>query len=119
MMKENIWNRVRTEFKSLFPGDVYDSWFENLESLNTDDEDTLMLGTSNEFAAIWIQDNYLDLISQKVRSAAGRAIQVVIEVTGDGKEERRDRVEPRHRSYPRTGAKDRIRPVTAQSSKYL
>ncbi len=104
MMKKDIWNTVRTEFKSLFP-DVYDSWFENLKRLDTDDEDTLMLGTSNEFAAIWIQDNYLDLISQKVRTAAGRAMQVVIEVTDDGREERQGPEGPRHRRYPRTGTR--------------
>ncbi len=103
-MKKDIWNTVRTEFKSLFP-DVYDSWFENLKRLDTDDEDTLMLGTSNEFAAIWIQDNYLDLISQKVRTAAGRAMQVVIEVTDDGREERQGPEGPRHRRYPRTGTR--------------
>ena len=84
IMKEDIWSSVKTEFRSLFPEDVYDSWFESLDSINTDDKDTLMLGTSNEFAAIWIQDNYLDLINHKVRLAAGRAMQVVIEVTGEG-----------------------------------
>ena len=102
-MKEDIWSSVKTEFRSLFPEDVYDSWFENLDSINTDDKDTLMLGTSNEFAAIWIQDNYLDLINQKVRLAAGRAMQVVIEVTGEGKEDRRALVEPRTKNNHRSG----------------
>ena len=102
-MKEDIWSSVKTEFRSLFPEDVYDSWFESLDSINTDDKDTLMLGTSNEFAAIWIQDNYLDLINHKVRLAAGRAMQVVIEVTGEGKEDRRALVEPRTKKNHRSG----------------
>ncbi|AWT59427.1 MAG: Chromosomal replication initiator protein DnaA [Candidatus Moanabacter tarae] len=102
-MKEDIWSSVKTEFRSLFPEEVYDSWFENLDSINTDDKDTLMLGTSNEFAAIWIQDNYLDLINQKVRLAAGRAMQVIIEVTGEGNEDRRAIVEPRIKNKHRSG----------------
>ena len=35
-----------------------------------------MLGVPNDFAAIWIHDNYLDLISQRLRLAAGRMVHV-------------------------------------------
>ena len=80
---KKIWNVVRSEFKSLFPADVFETWFANLRMLR-ENEDVLVLSAPNEFAAIWIQDNYLDLISQKVHLAAGQALDVVIEVDGSG-----------------------------------
>jgi chromosomal replication initiator protein len=46
-------------------------WFEAIECLEEEsDSDTLVLGVQNDFAAIWIHDNYLDLITQHVRSKA-------------------------------------------------
>ncbi len=50
-------------------------WFEPLRCLAAT-EDALVLGVSNDFAAIWIHDNYLDLISQRLRLAAGRMVHV-------------------------------------------
>lgn len=50
-------------------------WFEPLSYLAAT-EDALVLGVPNDFAAIWIHDNYLDLISQRLRLAAGRMVHV-------------------------------------------
>jgi len=87
---EKVWNVVKSEFESLFPADVWETWFANLRMLREND-DVIVLGAPNEFAAIWIQDNYLDLISQKVNLAAGRPVDVVVEVNGS--ENRDDRAD--------------------------
>lgn len=79
-LKRDLWSVVRSELRSMFPHDVYETWFDTLKRIN-ESEDSIVIGTPSEFAAYWIQDNYLDLISQKVRSAAGRPMNVVIEVT--------------------------------------
>jgi chromosomal replication initiator protein len=50
-------------------------WFEPLICVESG-EDSLTLGVPNDFAAIWIHDNYLDLISQRLRMAAGRLVHV-------------------------------------------
>lgn len=50
-------------------------WFEPMSCLAAT-EDALVLGVPNDFAAIWIHDNYLDLISQRLRLAAGRMVHV-------------------------------------------
>jgi chromosomal replication initiator protein len=42
-------------------------------------EDTITLGVPNDFAAIWIHDNYLDLISQRLRLTAGRTVNVILQ----------------------------------------
>ncbi len=73
----NHWETVKNDFKSIFPEDVYQMWFEPVVCLETND-DSLTLGVTNDFAAIWINDNYLDLISQRLRLNTGRDYQVKI-----------------------------------------
>jgi chromosomal replication initiator protein len=71
----NLWETVKCDFKSLFPEDVFQLWFEPIVCLETS-EDSITLGVPNDFAAIWIHDNYLDLISQRLRLTAGRTVSV-------------------------------------------
>jgi chromosomal replication initiator protein len=71
----NLWETVKCDFKSLFPEDVFQMWFEPLVCLEVT-EDAMVLGVPNDFAAIWIHDNYLDLISQRLRLTAGRLVAV-------------------------------------------
>src|SRR6202789_2621750 len=74
-LPHNLWETVKCDFKSLFPEDVFQMWFEPVVCLETS-EDAITLGVPNDFAAIWIHDNYLDLITQRLRLTAGRAVSV-------------------------------------------
>src|SRR6478752_3689532 len=74
-LQTNLWETVKCDLKGLFPDDVFQMWFEPLRCLDTS-EDTVTLGVPNDFAAIWIHDNYLDLITQRMRMTAGRMVQV-------------------------------------------
>lgn len=76
-----LWETVKQDFKTLFPEDVFQLWFEPLECLETTD-DALTLGVPNDFAAIWIHDNYLDLIVQRLRLTTGRAMEVKLKKSG-------------------------------------
>ncbi len=71
----SLWETVKCDFKGLFPEDVYQLWFEPIVCLEAT-EDSLTLGVPNDFAAIWINDNYLDLIVQRLRLTSGRAVSV-------------------------------------------
>jgi len=74
-LSPSLWETVKCDFKGLFPEDVYHMWFEPMCCLATS-EDTMTLGVPNDFAAIWIHDNYLDLITQRLRLNTGRLITV-------------------------------------------
>ena len=74
-LQTSLWETVKCDLKGLFPDDVFQMWFEPMRCLETT-EDAVTLGVQNDFAAIWIHDNYLDLISQRLRLAAGRLVQV-------------------------------------------
>ncbi|MFT3866882.1 MAG: chromosomal replication initiator protein DnaA [Nibricoccus sp.] len=76
----NLWETVKSDFKGLFPEDVFKLWFEPIVCLELN-EDHLTLGVPNDFAAIWINDNYLDLITQRLRLSTGRAITVKLKKT--------------------------------------
>jgi chromosomal replication initiator protein len=70
-----LWQTVKQDFKSLFPEDVFQLWFEPIVCLSASEE-CITLGVPNDFAAIWINDNYLDLIVQRLRLSAGRDVAV-------------------------------------------
>jgi chromosomal replication initiator protein len=76
----SLWETVKCDFKSLFPEDVFQMWFEPLVCLETT-TDSMTLGVPNDFAAIWIHDNYLDLITQRLRLTAGRMVTVTLRKT--------------------------------------
>jgi chromosomal replication initiator protein len=76
----SLWETVKCDFKSLFPEDVFQMWFEPLVCLETNG-DSITLGVPNDFAAIWIHDNYLDLITQRLRLNAGRMVNVTLRKT--------------------------------------
>jgi chromosomal replication initiator protein len=71
----NLWETVKCDLKGLFPDDVFQMWFEPMRCVESS-EDSVTLGVPNDFAAIWIHDNYLDLISQRLRLTAGRMVSV-------------------------------------------
>lgn len=74
-----LWQSITSELKNLFPADVYEMWFSDLQcTLETDSK--IVLEANSEFNAIWIENNFLDLIAQQARSFAGSAMQVAIEV---------------------------------------
>src|ERR1039457_1215308 len=73
----SLWETVKCDFKSLFPEDVFQMWFEPVVCLEISG-DSMTLGVPNDFAAIWIHDNYLDLITQRLRLTAGRMVNVTL-----------------------------------------
>ncbi len=77
-------------------------WFSDL--LCTEESDSkLVLQAASEFNAIWIENNFIDVIAQQARSFSGSQIDVVIEAAGSelvkpraerSSNERRNRVAP-------------------------
>ena len=83
----NLWETVKCDFKGLFPEDVFQMWFEPVACVEATD-DTIVLGVPNDFAAIWIHDNYLDLITQRLRLNAGRMVNVTLKKVDSAAEHR-------------------------------
>jgi chromosomal replication initiator protein len=83
ILSPSLWESVKCDFKGLFPEDVFQMWFEPMVCLEAS-EDVMTLGVPNDFAAIWIHDNYLDLITQRLRLTAGRMVNVSLKKIDSG-----------------------------------
>lgn len=84
---ENFWDAVKPELQARFNGDVFNMWFKPMDCLRQT-ETEVVLSVPNEFSAIWVEDNYLELISDKIRFVAGRPVQVSIQVFEEGAKSR-------------------------------
>ena len=74
------WDKVSVELKNLLSDDTYETWFQELEP-HSETQDKLILEASNQFAAIWVEDNYLGLIKQTFEKVTGKSVLVSIKVS--------------------------------------
>ena len=100
-----IWERAKEGLFSVVGDKVYESWFSNLEPAGSDDE-TMRLSADGEFTAIWIRDNYMDVLSNQISLAASHNMKVEI-VAREESPQSEDRIEaprtaPRRISAPKS-----------------
>ncbi|MEM9025987.1 MAG: chromosomal replication initiator protein DnaA [Verrucomicrobiota bacterium] len=74
-----LWESILQELKNIFPTDVFHMWFEPMDCEGLSD-DALVITVPNDFASFWVQDNYLDLLTQHASLAAGRTLKVQLKV---------------------------------------
>jgi chromosomal replication initiator protein len=67
---ETFWSSLRENLLEVIPADTFRVWFDNIR-VGHMDEDGCELLTPNEFSAIWIRDNYLDVIRQEADKLVG------------------------------------------------
>jgi chromosomal replication initiator protein len=114
-LSPSLWETVKCDFKSLFPEDVFQMWFEPILCLEAT-EDSITLGVPNDFAAIWIHDNYLDLITQRLRLNAGRLVNVTLKRT-DASRAPKNALH-HHASHASAGDSTRIKPAARRALRY-
>ncbi|RKX30110.1 MAG: chromosomal replication initiator protein DnaA [Verrucomicrobia bacterium] len=76
--EQPVWPLVKAELARQLPKDIFEMWFKPIRCIQ-EEENNLVLSAPNDFAAIWIHDNYLDLIAQRARLEKGHPIEVSIE----------------------------------------
>jgi chromosomal replication initiator protein len=72
---EQLWACLLADLRKTFPRDIFENWFEPLAA-EVDDNGILVLTAPNDFAAIWLEDNYLDMIRERAGMLAGREIEL-------------------------------------------
>ena len=98
---ETFWSSLRDNLLEVIPADTFRVWFDNIR-VGRLDEDGCELITPNEFSAIWIRDNYLDIIRREADRLVARPF--TVELLGDiGNES--------------SGSNDRLAPIPSSSSK--
>jgi len=114
VLQTSLWETVKCDLKGLFPEDVFAMWFEPVRCVETT-EDAITLGVPNDFAAIWIHDNYLDLISQRLRMSAGRMVHVSLRKMENGTAAAVPAIEPKSRPAAKRTLRYDERSATAGS----
>ena len=102
---ETFWSSLRDNLLEVIPADTFRVWFDNIR-VGRLDEDGCELITPNEFSAIWIRDNYLDIIRREADRLVARPF--TVELLGDiGNEssDSNDRMSP----IPSSNTKSRSR----------
>ena len=72
---ETFWNSLREKLLDVIPADTFRVWFDNMRVGRIDDDGCELIAP-NEFSAIWIRDNYLDVIRQEADRLVGRPYSV-------------------------------------------
>ena len=80
LVTQDCWSSVKEELRRVYPKDTYETWFAPLEGECSDHCVTLY--APNDFAAIWIEENYLELIREKCRLASGTEMKVELKSRG-------------------------------------
>lgn len=81
-----LWESTNQQLKNLFPADIYEMWFNDLVCAH-ESRTKIVLEAACEFNAIWIENNFLDVISQQAKSFAGAPVEISIEVAKPEEEE--------------------------------
>jgi chromosomal replication initiation ATPase DnaA len=70
-----LWDSLKNNLCEAIPADTYRVWFNNVR-LARFERDSLEIVAPNEFSAIWIRDNYMDVIQREAKRVAGRTVNV-------------------------------------------
>ncbi len=97
-----IWEKVKAELSELLPHDIFESWFVSVECLSTEGN-SVVLQVPNEFSAIWINDNYLDLLTKAFQRFLGYP--VTISLQNNPTEEDHAREKSHHTAAARSGSR--------------
>ena len=82
ILSPSLWAALQSDFQTLFPSDVYKAWFEPIVCLS-ENADSITLGMPSDFALIWVQDNYRDLLQRRLQLAAGHPVELVMRLSPD------------------------------------
>ncbi len=73
-----IWDKVKAELSELLPRDIFDSWFSSVSCVKAEGS-SIVLQVQNEFSAIWINDNYLDLLTRAFQRFLGYPVSITLQ----------------------------------------
>jgi chromosomal replication initiator protein len=80
--RSEIWFQLNQEIKLLFNEDLFSEWFKPLVCIE-EKTDSLIVETPTDFSAIWIEENYLEILTRKAQDIAGRPMSIEIKVAGN------------------------------------
>jgi chromosomal replication initiator protein len=74
-----LWEPIFASLRTLLSADVFSMWFADIRCLEAD-ADRILLEVPSDFNAIWIENNYLDILSQQIAEHTGRNTAIELRV---------------------------------------
>ena len=74
-----IWNDLRIKIQSVFSEEIFNVWFQDMR-YTRHDENQIEFTVPNDFAIIWIQDNYLDILIKCVCDFFGFKLKILLTI---------------------------------------
>ena len=76
---EKTWMQASETLRTMVNPDLFNLWFDPIQpgSIN---EDTAVLFVPNEFCAVWLKDNYLELLQDVLAHITGKKLNVQLEI---------------------------------------
>ena len=81
---EKTWTKASETLRTMVNPDLFNLWFDPIQP-GTIDEETALLIVPNEFCAVWLKDNYLDLLQDVLAHITGKKLSVQFEVNESAK----------------------------------
>ena len=83
---EKTWLQASETLRTMVNADLFNLWFDPIQpgSIN---EDTAVLVVPNEFCAVWLKDNYLELLQDVLAHITGKKLNVQLEVNKNSADE--------------------------------
>ena len=76
---EKIWLQASETLRTMVNADLFNLWFDPIRpgSIN---EDTAVLIVPNDFCAVWLKDNYLELLQDVLAHITGKKLNIQLEI---------------------------------------
>ena len=81
---EKTWTQATETLRTMVNPDLFNLWFDPIQP-GSIDEETALLIVPNEFCAVWLKDNYLDLLQDVLAHITGKKLNVQFEVNESAK----------------------------------
>ena len=75
----NLWNKTCKHLHELLHPDVYSRWIEVIEPVDLS-ESELTLAVENDYYQTWLEENYLPLIKDAIKTACGNEFKIVFSI---------------------------------------
>ena len=99
-----IWEETRESLRTMLNPDLFNLWFDSIKPGALDGE-TIVLLVANDFCAVWLKDNYLELLQDVISHSCGSRVAVRFEI--DGVSRKNQEIEPAPTSNVRPEKKTR------------
>ena len=69
MQIEPLWSNACDHLRAMLNPDVFSRWIAIIKPLSLEENDTLLLSVDNDYYQTWLEDNYVQLIIDALKSA--------------------------------------------------